>query len=129
MSSQGAELWRQLRQPDDAKSGMCMAVQLFSEPAVEGDQQRMQKHVEVRNLHAAVGYEDGSVAVWDTAQPHAPVMSMRLHSEPVMALAIDSAGTGLDGLALVTVQTIGVSHSCVQASSVVIATQACMQEF
>lgn len=100
---QGAERWRDLIQPEEAKRGMCMAVQLFSRPApdtaAEGQQEQglggnMEQAECEGQLHAAVGYEDGSIAVWDVALPSSPIMACRLHSEPVMALAIDPAGTG-----------------------------------
>ena len=82
---------------------MCMAVQLFSRPETDTAAEEKQEHGAAGGteqaerggqLHAAVGYEDGSLAVWDVAQPDAPIMSCRLHSEPVMALAVDPAGTG-----------------------------------
>ena len=105
-------MWRQLRQPAEAKSGMCMAVQLFSAPAGVRTYRRMRERAgspEAPALHAAVGYEDGSVAVWDVSQPQAPIMSMQLHTEPVMALAIEAAGTGRQPLsAFFTVNTAGV---------------------
>ena len=99
---QGAERGRELRQPEEAKRGMCMAVQLFNRPttgrAAVGEQQQDGGETEQaergEHLHAAVGYEDGSLAVWDVAQPDCPIMTCRLHSEPVMALAINPAGTG-----------------------------------
>ena len=103
MCLQGAQRWRELKQPQEAKRGMCMAVQLFSRPtsdAAAEEQQEQGAAGETEQaerggqLHAAVGYEDGSLAVWDVAQPDNPIMSCRLHSEAVMALAVDSAGTG-----------------------------------
>ena len=95
-------MWRQLSQPAEAKSGMCMAVRLFYRPrehgAAEGAADRLQAEADMQQeaaaLHAAVGYEDGTVAVWDITRPQAPLFSARLHSEPVMALSIDAAGTG-----------------------------------
>jgi WD40 repeat protein len=39
-------------------------------------------------LHAVSGYEDGSVALWDTRQPSQPLASAKLHSEAVMCLAV-----------------------------------------
>ena len=59
--------------------GMCMALQLFYGP-------------NSGTVHAAAGYEDSTVAVWDTAQPDNPIMSSRMHTEPVMALAVDPSG-------------------------------------
>ncbi len=61
--------------------GMCMALQLF-------------KMSESEALFAAAGYEDGTVAVWDADKPDSPIMSSRLHSEPIMALIIDPSGKG-----------------------------------
>jgi WD40 repeat protein len=39
-------------------------------------------------LHAVAGYEDGSVALWDTRQPNEPLATAKLHSEAVMCLAV-----------------------------------------
>jgi hypothetical protein len=74
--------WTELKQPEGTKHGMCMAVALFRPPGQDA-------------LHAAVGYEDGTLALWDTASPKHALMSTRLHSEPIMALAIDAKGTGV----------------------------------
>ncbi|DBA91574.1 TPA: Guanine nucleotide binding protein (G protein), beta polypeptide 1-like, variant 7 [Trebouxia sp. C0004] len=82
------ELWnlqtgapmKQLHQPEGVKHGMCMAVQLFNQPA---------RHT----LYALVGYEDGEVAVWDVFQGNL-LISKHLHDEPVMAVAIDATGEG-----------------------------------
>ena len=60
---------------------MCMAAALFKQPGQD-------------DLYLAVGYEDGTLAVWDTAQPDQAVMSARLHAEPIMAVAIDAHGAG-----------------------------------
>jgi WD40 repeat protein len=38
-------------------------------------------------LHALTGYEDGSVALWDTRNPRSYLAAQKLHSEPVMCLA------------------------------------------
>jgi WD40 repeat protein len=38
-------------------------------------------------LHALTGYEDGSVALWDTRNPSTYLAAQKLHSEPVMCLA------------------------------------------
>ncbi len=59
--------------------GMCMALQLFVRP-------------ETGALLAAAGYEDGTVAVWDAAQPDRPILHSRMHAEPVMALAMEPSG-------------------------------------
>ena len=58
-------------------------------------------------VHLLAGYEDGTVAVWDTGlsadnglpfEPHTappePVMQLKAHGEPVMALHADPNGTG-----------------------------------
>lgn len=74
--------WTELKQPEGAKHGMCMTVALFRPPGQDP-------------LHAAVGYEDGTLALWDTASPEHALMSTRLHSEPLMALAINAQGTGV----------------------------------
>jgi WD40 repeat protein len=57
-----------------AKHGMCMAVQLAQDST---------------SVYAWVGYEDGVVALWDIRQPGAPLSELRVHEEPVMALAVD----------------------------------------
>lgn len=60
------------------------------------------------NVHLLAGYEDGTVAVWDTGLPAALipssschkqpapelVMHLKAHGEPLMALTADCAGTG-----------------------------------
>lgn len=38
-------------------------------------------------LHALVGYEDGSVALWDTRNSSTCLAAQKLHTEPVMCLA------------------------------------------
>ena len=45
-------------------------------------------------LHALVGYEDGTVAVWDVTAGRL-VKSSQLHAEPVMALAVTADGSGI----------------------------------
>ena len=79
---QGGSKWKELKQPQDAKHGMCMAVALFRQPGHHA-------------LYTAVGYEDGTLSVWDTAHPDQAIMSARLHTEPIMALAIEPQGTGI----------------------------------
>lgn len=44
--------------------------------------------------YALVGYEDGTVAVWNTSAGSL-VASKQLHAEPVMALAVASNGSGM----------------------------------
>jgi len=60
---------------------MCMAVALFGQPGQDA-------------LYAAVGYEDGTLAVWDTAHPDQALMSTRLHKEVIMTVAVDAQATG-----------------------------------
>mmetsp|Transcript_37429 Transcript_37429/g.67032 ORF Transcript_37429/g.67032 Transcript_37429/m.67032 type:complete len:275 (-) Transcript_37429:244-1068(-) len=61
--------------------GMCMALHLFRPVA--------------NAPHLIIGYEDGTVALWDCAQPTEPVaLIVRAHSEPVMSVAVDSAAEG-----------------------------------
>ena len=70
-----------LTQPAGSKHGMCMAVQLY-----------MQSRQDI--LHALVGYEDGTAAVWDVAAGKM-VASKQLHAEPVMAVAVTADGSGI----------------------------------
>ncbi len=60
---------------------MSMAVALFRQPEQDA-------------LYAAVGYEDGTLAVWDTAHPDQALMSARLHKEVIMTVAVDAQATG-----------------------------------
>ncbi|BDA43160.1 Guanine nucleotide-binding protein subunit beta-like protein [Coccomyxa sp. Obi] len=76
-----AARWKELKQREEAKMGMCMALQLF-------------KISDSEAVYAAAGYEDGTVAVWDADEADSPIMSSRLHSEPIMALTIDPSGKG-----------------------------------
>lgn len=78
---QKASKWRELKQAEASKNGMCMAVALFRQQG---------QHA----LYTAVGYEDGTLAIWDAAKPEHALMSARLHSEPIMTVAIDAQGTG-----------------------------------
>lgn len=78
---QSVQRWEQLKQKEGEKHGMCMALQLFHRPGTDA-------------VHVAAGYEDGTVSVWDASQPAQPLMSSRLHSEPVMDLRIDASCRG-----------------------------------
>lgn len=69
-----------LAQPPGVKHGMCMAVQLYTPP-------------HTHELHALVGYEDGQLVVWNVFSGQI-LASRHLHDEPVMAVAVDAAGTG-----------------------------------
>ena len=60
---------------------MCMAVKLYMQSGQNA-------------LHALVGYEDGTVAVWGVAAGNL-LASKQLHAEPVMALAVAADGSGL----------------------------------
>ena len=57
-----------------------MAVQLYTQSSNHG-------------LHALVGYEDGTVVVWD-ALKGTLLARERLHDEPVMAVAVTADGSG-----------------------------------
>lgn len=70
----------QLAQPPGIKHGMCMAVQLYTPP-------------DSNKLHALVGYEDGELAVWNVCDGQL-LASRHTHDEPIMALAVDAAGSG-----------------------------------
>ena len=59
---------------------MCMAIQLYTQ---------LGQSV----LYALVGYEDGTVAVWDVSAGSL-VTSVQLHAEPVMAVAVAADGSG-----------------------------------
>jgi len=51
-------------------------------------------------LHALTGYEDGSVALWDTRSSSTYLAAQKLHSEPVMCLAAAAdCSRGLSGSA------------------------------
>lgn len=65
-----------------AKNGMCMAVAMFRQPGSDA-------------LYVAVGYEDGTLTIWDVACPQHAIISARLHSEPIMTVAIDAHGKGV----------------------------------
>ncbi len=83
---------RLLQLATSQKWGMCMAACLMQPPAASP------------KIHLLAGYEDGTVAVWDTGidghcsnQGHAPcepVMHLKAHGEPIMSLHADTAGTG-----------------------------------
>ena len=74
-----------LEQPADGKQhGMVMTLQLFQDP---------HRRQEDTPLRLAAGYEDGSVLIWDLGS-QAELASLRLFSEPVMALAIAPSSTG-----------------------------------
>lgn len=78
---QTGTLIQHLIQPEGSKHGMCMAVQLYMQSGQKA-------------LHALVGYENGTVAVWDVAAGNL-LASKQLHAEPVMALAVAADGSGL----------------------------------
>lgn len=59
--------------------GMCMTINLFRKDAA---------------VHAACGYEDGTLAVWGASAPASPLFAARLHQEPIMAVAVDASGDG-----------------------------------
>lgn len=51
-------------------------------------------------LHALTGYEDGSVALWDTRNSSTYLAAQKLHSEPVMCLAATAdCSSGFSGSA------------------------------
>ena len=62
----------------------------------------------------AAGYEEGSLVVWDVAAPAgaAPAAQRRLHTEPMMALALDPGGaSGVCGAAESKLVCFRVDHS------------------
>ena len=79
---QDVSRWTELKQAVAAKNGMCMAVAMFRQPGLDA-------------LYVAVGYEDGTLTIWDAACPQHAIMSARLHSEPIMTFAIDAHGKGV----------------------------------
>eukprot|EP00899_Mesostigma_viride_P011870 jgi/Mesvir1/20684/Mv14893-RA.1 len=60
--------------------GMVMAVKLLQPPG------------EVRP-QLVVGYEDGTLRVWDLRQPRAPLVCSRLHAEPLLDMCLNEKGT------------------------------------
>ena len=85
-------------QPEGVKHGMCMAVQLYTQSSKPG-------------LHALVGYEDGTAAVWDASNGKM-LASKRLHVEPIMAAAVTPDGSGK----LLTLQATAVHCMALSAS-------------
>lgn len=79
VASQGRKVWAEVRQGEGMKCGMCMALHLCTHQGA---------------LHLLVGYEDGTVALWDCHRPQTPLAMQRLHSEPVMGLCLTSDGSG-----------------------------------
>ncbi|CAD7705137.1 unnamed protein product [Ostreobium quekettii] len=65
----------------DEKWGMVMAVDLYRKSG--GD-----------DLGVAVGYEDGSVGLWDLRFPSDPLVRLKLFDEPTLSLTIDVEGKG-----------------------------------
>lgn len=63
-------------------SGMCMALQAFTQLNGEGF------------IHVVTGYEDGSMAIWDSRNTKLPVLTRRFHQEPVLSIALDSPCLG-----------------------------------
>ncbi|EFJ26111.1 hypothetical protein SELMODRAFT_98524 [Selaginella moellendorffii] len=81
-----AEIWdvdagvrvERLHHHHDTKgSGMCMALELFVPPELDG------------TPNVLVGYEDGSMALWDMRNCRSPRTTARFHTEPVLSLALD----------------------------------------
>eukprot|EP00250_Pteridium_aquilinum_P003474 c13791_g1_i1 orf=519-1616(+) len=58
-------------------SGMCMALQAFTQLNGEGF------------VNIVAGYEDGSMAVWDSRSAKMPYLTSRFHQEPVLSIALD----------------------------------------
>lgn len=50
-----------------------------------------------RPLGAVAGYEDGSLAVWSEGDASHPLVSSRVHADPVMALAVGAPGATAGG--------------------------------
>ncbi len=60
----------------------------------------LQAHMSNPPLLVVAGYEDGTVAVWDCSAPATYLAAVRLHPEPIMALAmLPSGGGGFSGSA------------------------------
>lgn len=58
-------------------SGMCMALQAFTQLNGEGF------------LNVVAGYEDGSMVIWDSRNTKMPFLTTRFHQEPVLSIALD----------------------------------------
>jgi WD40 repeat protein len=107
--------------PEESKWGMCMATKLFLGPK------------EVNNdILLAVGYESGYVVLWSvtaavqasaaaaaevgvslsTYSPPKPLAYAKLHSEPIMALDIDTDGySGVSGSAEDALTTFSINYT------------------
>ncbi|XP_024358152.1 protein DECREASED SIZE EXCLUSION LIMIT 1 isoform X2 [Physcomitrium patens] len=72
----------QLLSPKDSSVGMCMSLHMIFQSG-EGDQ-----------CTVVAGYEDGSMLMWDTRHPAAPLLQSKQHKEPVLSLVLDGPGLG-----------------------------------
>lgn len=63
-------------------SGMCMALQAFTWSNREG------------SIHIVAGYEDGSMALWDSRNTKIPLITTHIHREPVLSIALDGPCQG-----------------------------------
>lgn len=85
--TQSGALWLQFGTTDAVRAcGMAMCVRLTHHKG---------NHEESALLVCVAGYEDGSVGVWDEGNQQVPRMLIRVHEQPVMALAIRGGGQGM----------------------------------
>ena len=73
---QWGKLARTLSQPDSMKCGICMSIQSL-------------RH---RAFLLLMGYEDGTLALWDISQQSTPLTRCKPHGEPIMAMAVSNHG-------------------------------------
>ena len=59
-----------------------------------------------QRLDLLVGYEDGTVALWEALSPRAPLTQAKVHTEPVFGLAFDVSTAGSNLITVTLLCTI-----------------------